>query len=249
MTEMNEKNYQLKQRIEVLSKEKLVLIDKLDRLEGSNLAKEVTRLQQENEALNQKLYKMELLVREAVASLDPEWRKRLLGEVPLDVLQWTLSEKSGRTEGQESLVRKNVLLQQQYADLNASYHVVQQERIRQLELTVETLAESATEADSLVGSQISFRDNSLKSETSTLTDPDQNMSLASSGGHEHAYVIGGGAQLPLGTHHVEVNWVPPMSSNLVQAFGTDDLSDILRAAARLERLDRMRGSHPSATET
>jgi hypothetical protein len=183
LTKTNEKNYELNQRIEFLSKGELVLIDKLDRLEGSNLTKEVTRLQQENEALNQKLYKMELLVREAAVPLDPEGRKHLL---PLDVLQWTLSEESSRIEGQESLVRKNVLLQQQYADLSLSYHV-QQDRIQKLEMTVETLAESATEADTIVGSRGSYGNNSLKSETPTLTDPDQNIALSSSSGHEYAH--------------------------------------------------------------
>jgi hypothetical protein len=245
LTEMNEKNYELNQIIEVLSKGKLALIDKLDRLEESYLAKEVTRLQKENETLNQEVYKMELLVREVVAPLDPEGQKRLL---PLDVLQWTLSEESSRIEGQESLARKNVLLQQQYADLSVSYHVMQ-DRIQKLEMTVKTLAESATEADTLVGSHGSYGNNLLKIETSILTDPDQSISLGSSGGHEYAHVIGGGPQPPLGTHHLEVDWVPPTTSNLVQAFGTDDLSYILRAAARSEGLGKVQGSPLSDTDT
>jgi hypothetical protein len=217
LTKTNAKNYELNKRIEVLSAKR-------------------------NLALGGK---MELLVREAAVPLDPEGRKRRQGDMPLDVLQWTLSDETGQAEGQETLVRKEILLQQKYNDLSTRYHA-HQDRIRQLEMVVETLAESGSEADTLVGSHGSYSKDSLKTEMSVLTDPDQTMSLGSSIHHDHEYGTGGGAETPIGTRHVEIDWIPQSEVKVdwvpPTALGTGDLGDILRAAATTDGLGRIRGS-------
>jgi hypothetical protein len=65
--EMNERNYALARRIEALTKTKMDLLDHLDRIKQSALAKEARRLQRQNRALQKQMGEMEQLLRRSQA--------------------------------------------------------------------------------------------------------------------------------------------------------------------------------------
>jgi hypothetical protein len=65
LSEMNERNYTLNRKIESLAKTKMDLLDHLDRIKQSALAKEARRLQHQNRALQKQIGEMEQLLRHA----------------------------------------------------------------------------------------------------------------------------------------------------------------------------------------
>jgi len=124
LNEMNEKNYELTHRIHALSNTKSALVTKLGQLKGSNLSKEVARLQKDNMELNQKLYKMELIVWDVVVPSETESETEAQGRtskrrqaarsvVPVDTIQWSFSKEKqevgigtgGEREQSQSLLR------------------------------------------------------------------------------------------------------------------------------------------------
>jgi hypothetical protein len=68
LAEMNEKNYALNRRIEHLVKGKMDLLDHLDRIKQSSLAREAKRLQQQNRALRRQVAELEQLLRRSSSS-------------------------------------------------------------------------------------------------------------------------------------------------------------------------------------
>lgn len=141
LTEMNEKNYELNRRIETITKGKMELLDQINHLRGSTLAREVNDLQHENTVLNARLANLQNLVHGSVAGDD----ESSVGAFSLGDLTSIASQLTGETlnHRQEALVRLSNELMTKY-DALYEKHLQQKQTIKRLRYIVRTVVNKDT---------------------------------------------------------------------------------------------------------
>lgn len=215
LTEMNEKNYMLNQRIKVLSRSKLRLLDKLDELQKTDLVNQAEKLRMENDLYKERVLELEEIIKSTDARRPLEARKRS-----------SLKKQSSRT----ILMEENKRLIEQYKELSKSYHE-QRDKLHRLEAVVEVLLSDPKDkgAKRKKESRSALHSNTAGSSSlSALTDSGAESSWVDSFDQDTLARLKPEKSTSKKEKKVDIEWTPPPALAVELC---DDLSAIFRTAA------------------
>lgn len=210
LTEVNERNYELSKRVEALTT--------IDQAQGSELVKELTRLNQQNVLLNEKLLGIEnLLVSTLMTGDEAHDQQNRLALAEISSLMG-LSEKSSLSGSLQPVLQVTREAKALHKELSQK-HTRQRERIRKLRHFFEEYFVKGEDNESSSFDKKSLSGESGESLISALTD-------VSARPHFRRGM----------SHPAAVDRTPPQSQHEL-----DDLDAILRFAAAKEQTRRLGG--------